>query len=101
MSFNQYGFLADLQEQVNDKIENGEFSEFYNLQEFVSEETSTACIYYSDCFDIIKALNFTEFTDSDMEIRNVSDAAYCALAEFCQEQLPWSYYEQLIDKANV
>jgi hypothetical protein len=39
------------------------------------------------CFDIIKELHFTDFTDSDFTVSNVSQAAYAALYEFATDNL--------------
>jgi hypothetical protein len=50
-------------------------------------DIDNACIYYADCFDIIKELHFTDFTDSDFTITNVSQAAYAALYEFATDNL--------------
>jgi hypothetical protein len=92
-SFNQYVFLSVLNEEIKAKINNKEFAEHYDIQDFIREEIETACIYYSDCFDIIKALNFTDFTGLDYEITNITQAAYCALSEFLDENLDWSELE--------
>jgi hypothetical protein len=86
-------FLENLTAEIKNKISNQEFNKTYEIQDFINEEIDTACIYYSDCFEIIQALNFTDFTGSDFEITNVTQAAYCALSEFLGENLDLSELE--------
>jgi hypothetical protein len=97
MSFDQYEFVSTLEKEIKDKIQKGEFGEYYDIQEFINEEIETACIYYSDCFDIIKALNFTDFNNSSFEITNVAEAAACALSEFLLERLDWQEFDKTIN----
>ena len=100
MSFNKYTALQDLTEEIKNKIEAGDFSEHHELQDFINEGVENACIYYSDCFDIIKALQFTDFSDADYEITNVSQAAVYALSEFFNENLDLSEFEEAINEMD-
>lgn len=97
MQFNQYTFVLELNGEIRNKLRSGEITESSEIQEFVHQEVETACIYYSECFDIIKALNFTDWRNSDFEITNVSEAAACALWEFLEQELTWDEFEQRIN----
>ena len=97
MQFNQYAFVLELKEEIENKIDSGEITRSEEIQEFVHQEVETACIYYSECFDIIKALNFTDFNNSSFEITNVTEAAWCALWEFLERELAWNDLEERIN----
>ena len=97
--FNQYGFIASLQEDLKERIQSEEITTTDGIYDFITEEVDNACIYYADCFDIIKALHFTDFTGSDFEITNVSQAAYAALYEFAQESVDFNELEKLLENA--
>lgn len=43
--------------------------------------------------------HFTDFTGSDFEITNVSQAAYAALYEFAQESVDFNELENLLENA--
>jgi hypothetical protein len=79
--FNKYQFLRDLEDEIRGEIENG-----------------NACIYYSDCFDICKELNATDFTDYEMfgEIKSINQLAYAALYEYVFDEYDIDEAEQLI-----
>jgi hypothetical protein len=100
MSFNKYTALQDLNEEIKNKIEAGDFSEYHELQAFIDDEVENACIYYSDCFDIIKALQFIDFRYAGYEITNVSQAAAYALSEFFNENLDLSEFEEAINEMD-
>lgn len=97
--FNQYGFIASLQEDLKERIQSEEITTTDGIYDFITEEVDNACIYYADCFDIIKTLNFTDFTGTDFEITNVSQAAYAALYEFAQESVDFNELEKLLENA--
>ena len=97
MQFNQYAFVLELKEEIENKIDSGEITRSEEIQEFVHQEVETACIYYSECFDIIKALNFTDFNNSAFEITNVTEAAWCALWELLERELAWNDLEERIN----
>lgn len=97
--FNQYGFIASLQEDLKERIQSEEITTTDGIYDFITEEVDNACIYYADCFDIIKTLNFTDFTGGDFEITNVSQAAYAALYEFTQESVDFNELENLLENA--
>lgn len=101
MAFYKYGFISTLQEEIKERIQCGEITSEDQVYDFVSKEVQTACIYYADCFDIIKELNFTDFRNSEFEITDVSTAAYAALLEFTQETLDFIDIEQTLKGINV
>ena len=101
MSFYKYGFISTLQEEIKERIQCGEITSADQVYDFVSEEVQTACIYDSDCFDIIRALDFVGFGRSEGETTDVSIAAYAALLEFTQETLDFIDIEQTLKGINV
>lgn len=85
--FNKYKWLEEQIESLTEYLQHDPEATYDDLQEKLLQDIDNDCIYYSNCFDIIKELNFTEFTDSDFEITNVSQAAYAALYEFATDNL--------------
>ena len=84
--FNKYQFIADLNEEILSAIKSGEIQSADDIQDWVHQSVENACIYYADCFDIIKDLNFTDWSDCE-NITNVTDAAFFALTDFVDENL--------------
>jgi hypothetical protein len=79
-NFNKYNFLDSVKNTILDAIKNGEITDISEIWAYQNDEIENACIYYSDCFDICKALNFTEWSNSDLgEITNITQAACVAL----------------------
>lgn len=99
--FNKYEYTRNLSYQLVEAIENGEIKSSDSLQDYVHQDIENMCIYYSDCFDIIKELNFTDFSASENElgidIQNVSQAAFCALWELVYSEIDFSELEELIE----
>jgi hypothetical protein len=80
--FNKYQFIEDLKSFIT-----SDFNNFSDLQDLLFDFIENNCIYYSDCFDIIKELNFTDFNHSDFGICDtVNKAAFCALYDLIHEQ---------------
>ena len=80
-NFNKYDFLEELEDSI--RIEQPE-----DIWEMVHQEIERECIYYSDCFDIIKALNFTDWEDNELgQINNITQLAFTALYEFVVDNL--------------
>ena len=94
--FNKYQFLDELKETVKNEISN-----ITDLDQFIHEIIDNECIYYSDCFDIIKHLNFTHFEhDIFGTCDNVCKAAFCALYDLIHEESDiFNYYESLTEEA--
>tara|TARA_B110000908_G_scaffold113851_1_gene133546 strand:- start:53 stop:421 length:369 start_codon:yes stop_codon:yes gene_type:complete len=79
--FNKYDFLSDLEDSI--RTEQPE-----DIWEMVHQEIDRECIYYSDCFDIIKALNFTDWEDNEFgQINNITQLAFTALYDFVVDNL--------------
>ena len=105
--FNKYKFIEELQEELTNEClklslsGSSEDETFESLEAYINESIENSVIYYNECFDIIKALQFTSFgaNDNDLGIdcKDVSQAAYCALYELINEELSDLY---LIIKEN-
>tara|TARA_R110001606_G_C14962406_1_gene602041 strand:+ start:194 stop:505 length:312 start_codon:yes stop_codon:yes gene_type:complete len=79
--FNEYNFLEELEDSI--KSEQPE-----DVWEMIHQEIDSAVIYYSDCFDIIKALSYTSWEDNEFgEINNITQLAFTALYEFVSENI--------------
>jgi hypothetical protein len=85
--FNKYTWLQEQTESLKDHIRNDHDATIDDLQEQLHYDIDNDCIYYVNCFDIIKGLNFTDFTSTDFEVTNVSEAAFAALYEYAYENL--------------
>jgi len=80
-NFNKYSFLEELEDSI--RTEQPE-----DIWEMVHQEIDRECIYYSDCFDIIKALNFTDWEDNELgQINNITQLAFISLYEFVVDNL--------------
>ena len=101
MSFYKYGFISTLQEEIKGRIHRGEITTTDGIYDFITEEVDNACIYYADCFDIIKELGFIDFKSTQFEVTTVSEAAYAALIEFTNECLDYIDIEQTLKGINV
>jgi hypothetical protein len=81
--FNEFDFIDNLKSEIL----NHNFNNYEALEEFIFTMLDSEVIYYSDCFDIIKALNFTDFeNDIYGTCNNVTQAAYCALHDLVFNQ---------------
>jgi hypothetical protein len=96
--FNKYQFLRDLEDEIRGEIENGNITDREQIEEHIQSSIDNACIYYSDCFDICKELNATDFTDYEMfgEIKSINQLAYAALYEYVFDEYDIDEAEQLI-----
>jgi hypothetical protein len=97
-TFNKYLFVSDLEAELLEAAKSEQLDDLDAVQDWIHQSIDNACIYYADCFDIIKALNFTDFTGSDFEITNVSQAAFAALYEHVQENIDLTEVEAEIEK---
>lgn len=81
--FNEFDFIENLKSEIL----NHNFTTLDELEEFIHQQLDNEVIYYSDCFDIIKVLNFTNFEDNIFgECKDVCQAAYCALYNLIYDQ---------------
>ena len=87
MPFNKFQWLREQEASLTEYLQHDPEATYDDLHDHMMTDIDNACIYYADCFDIIKELNFTDFTDSDFTISNVSQAAYAALYEFATDNL--------------
>jgi hypothetical protein len=91
--FNQFNFIEALKSFIASDFQN-----FSDLNDLIFDFINNNCIYYSDCFDIIKELNFTDFNHPDFGICDTVDrAAFCALYDLIYNDSDvFEYYEELI-----
>lgn len=89
--FNEYDFISDLKDFIESESKN--CSDFDQL---ISEYLENEVIYYSDCFDICKALNLTHFEHEIFgTCKDICQLAYCGLYDLVQEN--YSELEQIFD----
>ena len=80
-TFNQYGFLEDLQDLI--KEENPS-----DVWGFIHEEIDRQVIYYADCFAIVQELFVTDWKDHEFgEITNIQQLAFTALYDFVVDNI--------------
>lgn len=87
---NKYEFLRDLEASILDELPD-------DINEFINEQIDNECIYYADCFDILKELHHTDWSRADIVVTNVSQAAYMALYELVYSELDISGLEEKVD----
>tara|TARA_B110000858_G_scaffold98483_1_gene113265 strand:+ start:326 stop:586 length:261 start_codon:yes stop_codon:yes gene_type:complete len=79
--FNERDFLLDLEDSI--KIESPE-----DVWEFIDQAIDRECIYYYDCFDIVKALNVTDWSDNEFgEITSIQHLAWVSLYEYVSDNI--------------
>ena len=79
--FKKYAFLGDLQ----DLIEQSDSGDVYSV---IHQEIDNACIYYSDCFQIVASCGMTDWEDNEFgEITNIQQLAFVALYDFVIDNL--------------
>jgi hypothetical protein len=66
--FNKYKWLEEQTESLTEYLQHDPEATYDDLHDYMMTDIDNACIYYADCFDIIKELHFTDFTDSDFTI---------------------------------
>jgi hypothetical protein len=97
-TFNKYLFVSDLEAELLDAAKGEQLDDLDAVHDWIQQSVDNACIYYADCFDIIKALHFTDFTGSDFEITNVTQAAFAALYEHVHANIDLTEVEAEIEK---
>jgi 3-dehydroquinate dehydratase len=96
-TFNKYQFLADLQTELLDAVATNQIESEDQVWDWIHQAIDNEVIYYADCFAIIYALNFTDWSDTEFApVTNVSIAAYSALYEFVNEELDLSAVNEAI-----
>ena len=83
--FNKHTWIQEERDTLLEYAKEGATHD--ELQDQLMSDIDTDCIYYTDCFDIIKALGFTDWSEAEFEVKNVAQAAYCALYELSNEEI--------------
>jgi len=96
MSFNKYKFVANLLEEITTEIENSRITSLDDVHEFINIELDNAVIYYSDCFDICRELNATDFTAYEIECNTIEQLAYACLNEYVYGEIELGELESRI-----
>jgi hypothetical protein len=65
--FNKYKWLEEQTESLTEYLQHDPEATYDDLHEKLLQDIDTDCIYYATCFEIIKELNFTDFTGSDFD----------------------------------
>jgi len=81
MSFNLTEWLENLENEIIEQIKDEQITNDNEMRDYIHEEVDNACIYNSECLDIIDALNAYDFTAYEFECTNLAQVAYCALLE--------------------
>ena len=99
--FNKYEFLEDLKNLLIEGIKDGFINDSDSIETLISEEIERATIYYSDCFDIAKALNLCDFTDFELGIpMTINELACYGLDEYVRNEFDYNKIEILIEEKN-
>jgi hypothetical protein len=81
-NFNKYLFIENLKAEIEAEIEKGNISNHNEIERYILEEISNACVYSSECFAICMSLGATEF-ETDLGVsKNIYDLAYNVLLDF-------------------
>jgi len=99
--FNKYEFLENLKEVILEAVEREELTDQDDIWDYIHTEIDNQCIYYHDCFEICKALGYTNWEDAELPVNNISQAAYNALYELINEEFVQDdIIEQIEEKQN-
>lgn len=79
-TFNKYSFISDLEYQIEQENPS-------DVTEFIYEQIESACIYYSDCFEICQALGATSFETDYGYAKDITELAAYSLTEFVFENI--------------
>ena len=92
--FNKYLFLDNLKEDIKEEIKNGNLEDESEINLYIFEEIDRACIYYSNCFQIMIEFNAYDFEGC----KNVTELAYQVLEEFIWSEM--TDLTELLDEAK-
>ena len=81
MSFNIMDWKGNLRNEIVEYIKDEEITNEDEMRSFIHEQIDNACIYNSECMEIIENLNAYDFSYYDIECTNISQVAYCSLLE--------------------
>lgn len=83
--FNKHTWIQEERDILLEYAKDGATHD--ELHDQLMSDIDTDCIYYTNCFDIIKTLGFTDWSKAEFEVKNVAQAAYCALYELANEEI--------------
>ena len=87
MSFNKYKWVQMVEDEIFNQAENDIIRTQDDAWELVNMMIDDSTIYNSDCFDIIKELNYFDWENSDLPVTNIRQAAYNALLDLAIEKV--------------
>lgn len=87
MSFNKYKWVQMVEDEIFTKAEDDIIRSQDDAWELVNTMIDDLTIYNSDCFDIIKELNYFDWENSDLPVTNIRQAAYNALLDLAIEKV--------------
>jgi len=87
MSFNKYQWVQMVEDEIFTKAEDDIIRTQDEAWELVNTMIDDSTIYNSDCFDIIKALNYFDWENSDLPVTNIRQATYNALLDLAIEKV--------------
>lgn len=95
--FNKYQFIDEVKETLKNKLEN-----ISDINQFIDKKIDNEIIYYYDCFEICKELNFTHFEHYAFgTCTDICQAAYCALYDLIYNESDiLEYYEELTNSVT-
>jgi len=85
--FNKYNFIDQLKADIkSEKLDSD------NVWDFIYQEIDRECIYYYNCFEIVKQLNVTDWSDMEGRgdsghITDITQLAAFALTDYVVENL--------------
>ena len=90
--FNKYQFIENTKEIILSELEN-----ITDIEDFLNGIIEHEIMYYYDCFEICKELNFTHFEhDIFGTCKDICQAAYCAIYDLIHEDSDiLDYFEEL------
>ena len=98
--FNKYQFLNDLESELQESAKQGFFSDIDVAWDYVHQYIDNQCIYYADCFDIVKELFITDWSDNEYgTITNICQLAHVSLYDLVIDELDMDKVENLIPQA--
>ena len=102
-TWNKYKFIEELRNAIESEIKNGNITDEEEIYNFIWQEIDNACIYYLDCFEICKELNFTDFTGHELgEINTINQASFCALYDwiYLESDFDIEHFNTLLEEIN-
>lgn len=87
MSFNKYKWVQMVEDEIFNQAEDDIIRTQDDAWELANTMIDDSTIYNSDCFDIIKELNYFDWENSDLPVTNIRQAAYNALLDLAIEKV--------------